>query len=39
VTGVQRFTDRAATHPRLTSAFLQRVGVKGHDGLAICVVR
>jgi caffeoyl-CoA O-methyltransferase len=39
VTGVQRFTGHAATHPRLTSAFLQLVGVKGHDGLAICVVR
>jgi caffeoyl-CoA O-methyltransferase len=39
VTGVQRFTGHAATHPKLTSAFLQQVGVKGHDGLAICVVR
>jgi predicted O-methyltransferase YrrM len=39
VTGVQRFTGHAATHPRLTSAFIQQVGVKGHDGLAVCVVR
>jgi predicted O-methyltransferase YrrM len=39
VTGVQRFTGHAATHPRLTSAFLQLVGAKGHDGLAVSVVR
>jgi predicted O-methyltransferase YrrM len=39
VTGVQRFAEHAATHPRLTSAFVQTVGAKGHDGIAVLVVR
>lgn len=39
VTGVQRFTQMAATDPRVTASFVQTVGAKGHDGLAVLVVR
>jgi caffeoyl-CoA O-methyltransferase len=38
VTGVQRFTEAAANDPRVTASFVQTVGAKGHDGLAVLVV-
>jgi caffeoyl-CoA O-methyltransferase len=39
VTGVQRFVEHLAVHPAVTASFVQQVGVKGHDGMAIAVVR
>jgi predicted O-methyltransferase YrrM len=39
VAGVQRFNAAVASEPRVTAAFVQQVGVKGHDGMAIAVVR
>ncbi|WP_052667362.1 O-methyltransferase [Nitriliruptor alkaliphilus] len=39
VTGVQRFAELAASDPRVTASFVQTVGAKGHDGLAVLVVR
>lgn len=39
VTGVQRFVEHLAVHPAVTPSFVQQVGVKGHDGMAIAVVR
>jgi caffeoyl-CoA O-methyltransferase len=35
VTGVQRFVERLADHPAVTASFVQQVGVKGHDGMAV----
>jgi caffeoyl-CoA O-methyltransferase len=39
VTGAQRFNEALAAHPRLSAAMIQQVGVKGHDGMALAVVR
>ncbi|MBA2530046.1 MAG: O-methyltransferase [Euzebyales bacterium] len=39
VTGVQRFNAALAADPRVAAAVVQQVGVKGHDGMAIAVVR
>ena len=39
VRGIRRFLDAAAAEPRLETTVLQTVGVKGHDGLAISLVR
>ena len=39
VAGARRFNAAVAAHPRLDAAFLQTVGTKGHDGMAIAVVR
>ena len=36
--GARAFNAAVATHPRLTAAFVQQVGVKGHDGMAVAVV-
>lgn len=38
VTGVQRFNEALAAHPRLASVIVQQVGDKGHDGMALAVV-
>ncbi len=37
--GARRFNAALAAHPRVTAAFIQQVGIKGHDGMAIAVVR
>lgn len=39
VAGIQRFNAALAASPRVTAAVVQVVGVKGHDGMAIAVVR
>lgn len=39
VTGVQRFVEHLAGHPAVTASFVQQVGVKGHDGMAIALVQ
>ena len=39
VKGVQRLNDALAREPRVTATVLQTVGLKGHDGMAIAVVR
>jgi caffeoyl-CoA O-methyltransferase len=39
VTGVQRFSEALAAHPAVTACFVQQVGVKGYDGMALAVVR
>lgn len=39
VQGAQRFNAALAGDPRYTAAVVQQVGVKGHDGMAIAVVR
>jgi caffeoyl-CoA O-methyltransferase len=39
VTGVQRFNAALAGDPRVVAVVVQQVGVKGHDGMAIAVVR
>lgn len=36
--GARRFNAALAADPRVTAAFVQQVGVKGHDGMAIAVV-
>lgn len=37
--GVRRFNEALAADPRVTATILQTVGSKGHDGLALAVVR
>ncbi len=37
--GVRRFNEMLAADPRVTATILQMVGSKGHDGLALAVVR
>jgi predicted O-methyltransferase YrrM len=39
VQGVRRFNEALAAEPRLNATILQTVGGKGHDGLAIALVR
>lgn len=39
VAGLQRFNAALAGDERLVAAFVQQVGVKGHDGMAVAVVR
>ena len=39
VRGVQRFNAALAADPRVTSVILQTVGAKGHDGMAVTLVR
>ena len=39
VRGVQRFNDALAAEPRVSSIVLQTVGARGHDGMALAVVR
>ncbi|HEX6254698.1 MAG TPA: O-methyltransferase [Euzebyales bacterium] len=39
VAGVQRFNAELAREPQVAAAFVQLVGVKGHDGMALAVVR
>lgn len=38
VTGVQRFNAALARDPRVAAAFVQQVGAKGHDGMALAVI-
>jgi caffeoyl-CoA O-methyltransferase len=37
--GVARFNEALARDPRVTAAVVQTVGAKGHDGIALAVVR
>jgi caffeoyl-CoA O-methyltransferase len=37
--GVQRFNAELAREPDVSAAFVQLVGAKGHDGMALAVVR
>lgn len=37
--GVRRLNEALATDPRVTATILQMVGIKGHDGMALAVVR
>ena len=39
VTGIQRFNAALAAERRVVAAIVQQVGVKGHDGMALAVVR
>ncbi|HSJ45618.1 MAG TPA: O-methyltransferase [Euzebyales bacterium] len=39
VTGIQRFNAALAGDPGLAGAIVQMVGTKGHDGMALAVVR
>lgn len=39
VVGVQRFNAALAAHPGLTGVVIQQVGEKGHDGMALAIVR
>jgi caffeoyl-CoA O-methyltransferase len=39
VRGIQRFNAALAAETRVTSVILQTVGAKGHDGMALAVVR
>jgi predicted O-methyltransferase YrrM len=39
VTGVQRFLELVAEHPRLDATAIQTVGAKGWDGFALALVR
>lgn len=39
VAGVRRFNAALADEPRVTGAVVQMVGTKGHDGMALAVVR
>ena len=37
--GIRRFNEALAAHPRVSSIVLQSVGTRGHDGMALAVVR
>ncbi|MEO7443503.1 MAG: O-methyltransferase [Acidimicrobiales bacterium] len=39
VSGTRRLFDRLAAEPRVSATAIQTVGVKGHDGFAVAVVR
>ncbi|MDP8969199.1 MAG: O-methyltransferase [Actinomycetota bacterium] len=39
VAGIQRFNAALAADTRVAAAVVQQVGVKGHDGMAVAVVR
>jgi caffeoyl-CoA O-methyltransferase len=39
IAGLRRFNAAVATDPRVTAAIVQVVGAKGHDGLALALVR
>jgi caffeoyl-CoA O-methyltransferase len=39
VNGVQRFNAALGQDPRVAAVVLQEVGIKGHDGIALAVVR
>jgi predicted O-methyltransferase YrrM len=39
VVGVRRFNQKVAAEPRVTATAIQTVGVKGHDGLLIALVK
>lgn len=39
VAGIQRFNTALAADPRVDAVVVQQVGVKGHDGMALAVVR
>lgn len=39
VVGIRRFNAALANEARVAGAFIQQVGVKGHDGMALAVVR
>jgi caffeoyl-CoA O-methyltransferase len=39
VAGIQRFLGALAKHPGVEATIIQSVGVKGHDGLALAIVK
>lgn len=39
VAGVLRFSDALAKHPAVEATIIQNVGAKGHDGMALALVR
>jgi caffeoyl-CoA O-methyltransferase len=39
VAGIQRFLDALAKHPGVEATIMQTVGIKGHDGLALGIVK
>ncbi|HWJ17462.1 MAG TPA: O-methyltransferase [Geobacterales bacterium] len=39
VAGIQRFLDALAKHPGVDATIIQSVGIKGHDGLALAIVK
>ncbi len=39
VAGIQRFLDALSKHPRVEATIVQNIGVKGHDGMALAIVK
>jgi len=39
VAGIQRFLDALSKHPGVEATIVQNVGVKGHDGMALAIVK
>jgi len=39
VAGIQRFLDALAKHPGVEATIVQNVGTKGHDGMALALVK
>ena len=39
VAGIQRFLNALSKHPGVDATVIQSVGVKGHDGLALAIVK
>jgi predicted O-methyltransferase YrrM len=39
VAGIQRFLNALSKHPGVDATIIQSVGVKGHDGLALAIVK
>ena len=39
VAGIQRFLDALSKHPGVDATIVQSVGVKGHDGVALALVK
>ena len=39
VAGIQRFLDALAKHPGVEATIIQSVGIKGHDGVALAIVK
>ena len=39
VAGIQRFLDALAKNPGVEATIIQSVGIKGHDGLALAIVK
>jgi hypothetical protein len=39
VAGAVRFLDALAKHPAVEATIVQNIGAKGHDGMALAIVR